>query len=225
MTRPIRACVFDAYGTLFDVHAAVRGLAGRIGPRAAEMSQLWRTKQLEYTWVRSLAGRHADFRQVTKDALDYSIQFFSINDKTLSSDLMALYEKLDAYPEALGVLRHLRALGIKLAILSNGTPDWLEVAVRTAGIGELLDAVWSVEDVGIFKPDPKVYRVATRGFGMAAADMGFVSSNAWDAAGAATNGFRALWVNRSGAPAEYASMVPVRQVANLATLAKEFGLE
>ncbi|WP_395624231.1 haloacid dehalogenase type II, partial [Sphingomonas daechungensis] len=154
MPSAIRACVFDAYGTLFDVHSAVRRFAAQIGPDAADFSQLWRTKQLEYSWVRSLARRHVDFRQVTIEALEFSMRYFSINNKKLGDDLIAVYRELEVYPEVIPGLQQLRTSGVRLAILSNGTPDWLESAVRSAGIAELFDFVWSVEDVGIFKPDP-----------------------------------------------------------------------
>ena len=175
MKRPVRACVFDAYGTLFDVHSAIRAMADQVGPHADDLSKLWRTKQLEYTWVRSLAGRHADFREITADALDFSMAFFKINNNGLRENLLSLYQSLAAFPEVSGALRALKSGGFRLAILSNGTADWLSVAIRAAGIGELLDAVWSVEEVGIFKPDPKVYRIATRGLAMDAAEIGFVS--------------------------------------------------
>ncbi len=219
MPSAIRACVFDAYGTLFDVHSAVRRFAAQIGPDAADFSQLWRTKQLEYSWVRSLARRHVDFRQVTIEALEFSMRYFSINNKKLGGDLIAVYRELEVYPEVIPGLQQLRTSGVRLAILSNGTPDWLESAVRSAGIAELFDFVWSVEDVGIFKPDPQVYRIATRGFGLAAADMAFVSSNPWDAAAAATNGFRSVRVNRSKAPEEYVSLATVGQIPGIDALA------
>jgi 2-haloacid dehalogenase len=222
MAMRIRACVFDAYGTLFDVHSAIRAHSERVGPKADEVSRLWRTKQLEYSWVRSLMGRHADFRQLTAEALAYSMDVYSIKNKILHDDLMASYEVLSCYSEVPVMLRALRGRGLRTAILSNGTPDWLARAVEAAGIGALLDAVWSVETVGIFKPDARVYRLATDGLGLAADEIGFVSSNPWDAAGSAANGFRAVWVNRNGAPAEYASVVRVPQVADLTALERHF---
>lgn len=221
----IRACVFDAYGTLFDVHSAVRAHSGRVGPLADDVSRLWRTKQLEYSWVRSLMGRHADFRQLTAEALAYAFDFYSLKNKELESDLMRSYQVLSCYPEVPAMLQVLRGQGLRSAILSNGTPDWLASAVEAAEIGAHLDAVWSVESVGIFKPDARVYRLATQGLGLAAAEIGFVSSNPWDAAGAAANGFRAVWVNRNGLPAEYGSVVRVPQVGDLATLEAHFGSE
>jgi 2-haloacid dehalogenase len=197
----IRACVFDAYGTLFDVHAAVAELRPRIGARADALSQLWRAKQLEYTWLRSLMGRHADFWQVTGDALDYALERTGV-DATLCAPLLQAYMTLQAYPEVADVLRRLRASGRKLAILSNGAPAMLAAAVGNAGIGTLLDAVLSVEEVGVFKPDPRVYRLAVDRLALPAEQIAFLSSNAWDVHGAAAFGLRPVWINRCGAPAE-----------------------
>jgi 2-haloacid dehalogenase len=227
MQAPVKACVFDAYGTLFDVHAAVRAHAHRIGAEAEAVSALWRTKQLEYSWVRSLIGRHADFAQITGEALDYALARYGIADPALRADLMAAYRRLAAYPE---VGASLNALangggangGRLLAILSNGTPAWLADAVAAAGLAGRFSAVWSVEAVGIFKPDVRVYRLATDGLGLDAHDIGFVSSNPWDAAGAANFGFRAVWVNRSFLPSEYASVAAVPQVASLLDLRAHF---
>lgn len=221
----ISACVFDAYGTLLDVHAAMRRHAARIGPAADAVSALWRTKQLEYTWVRSLMGRHADFRAVTEEALDHALAVHKVAaDSGLRADLIAAYRELDAFADAADTLGRLRAAGLKTAILSNGTPDWLAAAAKAAKIDDRLDAIWSIESVGIFKPDPRVYRLATHGLGMAAADIGFVSSNPWDAAAAAANGFQAVRVNRAGGPAEYARVASVPEVAALADLPKHFGV-
>lgn len=223
MEAPVKACVFDAYGTLFDVHAAVRAHASRIGAAAEAASALWRTKQLEYTWVRSLMGRHADFAQVTGEALDYVLARHGIVDPDLRDDLMAAYRRLAAYPEVGDALAALASGGRRLAILSNGTPAWLADAVAAAGLGGRFAAVWSVEAVGIYKPDARVYRLATDGLGLDAREIGFVSSNPWDAAGAANFGFRAVWVNRTGLPGEYASVAAVPQVASLADLPTWFG--
>ncbi|MFN7189915.1 MAG: haloacid dehalogenase type II [Rhodospirillales bacterium] len=223
MKEPVKACVFDAYGTLFDVHAAVRAYAGRVGAAAEAVSVLWRTKQLEYTWVRSLMGRYADFAQVTGEALDYALARHTIADPALRADLMAAYRRLAAYPEVGASLDVLAKGGRRLAILSNGTQAWLEDAVSAARLGGRFAAVWSVEAVGIYKPDTRVYRLATDGFGLDANEIGFVSSNPWDAAGAANFGFRAVWVNRTGLPGEYASVAAVPQVASLTDLQAHFG--
>jgi 2-haloacid dehalogenase len=197
----IRACVFDAYGTLFDVHAAVGRLRPQIGTHADELSQLWRAKQLEYSWLRALMGRHADFWQVTGDALDYALARTGVG-AAVREPLMQAYLTLDPYPEVADVLRRLRAAGFKLAILSNGEPAMLAAAVENAGIGALLDAVISVEEVGVYKPDPRVYRLAVDRLGVRADQIAFQSSNAWDVNGAACFGLRPVWINRFGAPAE-----------------------
>lgn len=221
----ISACVFDAYGTLLDVHAAVRRHAETIGPSADAISALWRTKQLEYTWVRSLMGRHADFAALTAEALDHALAIHGVAaDETLRADLLAAYRELDAFADARETLGALRRAGIKTAILSNGTPGWLAAAAKAAKIDDRLDAIWSIESVGIYKPDPRVYRLATHGLNLSPTEIGFVSSNPWDAAAAAVNGFQAVRVNRTGGPAEYASIVAVPEVAALADLPKHFGV-
>jgi 2-haloacid dehalogenase len=197
----IRACVFDAYGTLFDVHAAVAALRPRLGERADALSQLWRAKQLEYTWLRSLMRRHADFWQVTGDALDHALERTGV-DAALRTPLLQAYLTLEPYPEVADVLRRLRATGHRLAILSNGAPAMLAAAVDNAGIGAALDAVLSVEEVGVYKPDPRVYRLALERLALPAEGIAFLSSNAWDVHGAAAFGLRPVWINRFGAPAE-----------------------
>jgi len=197
----IRACVFDAYGTLFDVHSAVGRLRPQIGADADELSQLWRTKQLEYSWLRALMGRHAGFWQVTGDALDYALARTGVG-ASVREPLMRAYLTLEAYPEVAGVLRRLRAAGLKLAILSNGEPEMLAAAVDHAGIGALLDAVLSVEEVGVYKPDPRVYRLAVDRLSLRPDQVAFQSSNAWDVHGAACFGLRPVWINRFDAPAE-----------------------
>ncbi len=198
----IRACVFDAYGTLFDVHSAVARLKPQIGPKADALSQLWRSKQLEYTWLRALMGRHAHFWQVTGDALDYALSAQGIEPAGIREPLMAAYLSLDAYPEVPSVLERLRAGGLQTAILSNGEPEMLRAGVQSAKIGDLLDAVLSVEEVGIYKPHPKVYQLAVDRLGVRPDEIAFQSSNAWDVHGAASFGLRPVWVNRGGAPAE-----------------------
>jgi len=201
----VQAVVFDAYGTLLDVHAAMARHAVRIGPGWHAVSADWRAKQLEYAWIRSLAGsaQHCDFWQLTEEALAWAAARHNVVDPAVLADVLQAYRHLDAYPEAHTVLRHLRDLGLKRAILSNGEPGMLGDAVRSAGLDHLLDAVLSVEAVGVFKPDPRVYRLACSQFGLVASEMAFVSSNAWDAFGAVSFGFRVFWVNRTGQPAEY----------------------
>jgi 2-haloacid dehalogenase len=213
----IRACVFDAYGTLFDVHSAVARLRSQIGPGADELSQLWRSKQLEYSWLRALMGRHADFWQVTGDALDYALARTGVA-ASVRAPLMQAYLTLDAYPEVVDVLRRLRAVGLKLAILSNGEPAMLAAAVENARIGELLDAVLSVEQAGVYKPDPRVYRLALDRLGVRADETSFQSSNAWDVHGAACFGLRPVWINRLGAPDERLPGAPEHELRDLSGL-------
>lgn len=211
----IAACVFDAYGTLFDVHSAVaRGGAG-LGDKASAVSALWRQKQLEYTWLRSLMGAHADFRQVTQDGLDYALAFHGLDDPDLNRRLMALYLTLDAYPDVPACLEALRAAGLATAILSNGEPGMLEAAVASAGLTALFDAVLSVEEIGIFKPDPRVYQLAVDRLQVETARVCFVSTNAWDAAGAAYFGFRVAWLNRFGQRLERLPGTPAAVIAGL----------
>jgi 2-haloacid dehalogenase len=219
----IRACVFDAYGTLFDVHSAVGGLRAKLGDRADALSQLWRAKQLEYTWLRALMGRHADFGQVTGDALDYALARTGI-EPGLRAALLQSYLTLDAYPEVRDVLRRLRAGGLKTAILSNGEPKMLEAAARSAGIDGLLDAVLSVEAVGVFKPEPRVYQLAVDRLGVPAAAIAFQSSNAWDVHGAACFGLRPVWINRQDAPPERLPGAPEHTLQDLTGLPALLGL-
>jgi 2-haloacid dehalogenase len=194
----VEACVFDAYGTLFDVHSAVGRHTDRLGDKASAVSETWRTKQLQYTWLRSLMDRHADFWQVTGQALDYAFEMHGVSDDSLKKDLMAAYLSLDCYPEVPEVLENLKGAGFTCAILSNGTPDMLESAVKSAGIEACMDRLLSVEAVGIYKPDPKVYAMGPDALGISAERIVFMSSNAWDASGAAAFGFHVAWVNRFG---------------------------
>lgn len=204
---PIKACVFDAYGTLFDVASAARTAAAEpanaaIAESWQKLAEDWRLKQLEYSWLRAITGEHADFWQLTQDGLDWALAAQGLTDTGLRARLLALYRTLAAYPEVPAMLTRLGEAGIASAILSNGAPDMLSDAVASAGIGGLLDAVLSVEEVGIFKPAPQAYELATEWFDCAAEEILFISSNGWDAAGAAKFGFFTVWVNRTGAPAE-----------------------
>lgn len=221
----IQACVFDAYGTLFDVHSAVGRHKPRIGEAADAVSALWRTKQLEYTWLRSLMGKHVDFRRITGDALDYALDAYDIVDTSLREDLMRAYMTLDAYPEVPGVLRTLREAGYRTAILSNGSPDMLTAAADSAGIAELLDANLSIEEVGIYKPDPRVYQLAVDRLRVSPEAISFQSSNAWDAVGAATFGFRVAWVNRFGQRRERLTTDPQAEIGDLSQLLGVLGVD
>lgn len=202
---PSTTCIFDAYGTLFDVAAAARRVADEPGrpdftaawPRIAAH---WRDKQLQYTWLRAVMGQHCDFWQVTQDGLDWALEAEGIDDPALRSRLLQLYRTLDSYPEVPGTLRALKDAGMNTAILSNGSPEMLEAAVGSAGLGPMLDDVLSVERVGIFKPATAVYEMVGTRFGCARDEVLFVSSNGWDAAAAAGYGFVTAWVNRARAP-------------------------
>jgi 2-haloacid dehalogenase len=194
----VRACVFDAYGTMFDVHSPTARAGEAMGGKAEAVSRLWRQKQLEYTWLRSLMGAHADFWQVTGDALDYALESHGIDDGALRDRLMQLYLTLDAYADVKPALEQLRAKGLETGILSNGNPRMLSAAVDSARIANLLDAVLSIEDAGIYKPDARVYQLAVDRFGVRPDEICFVSTNAWDAAAAAHFGFQVAWMNRFG---------------------------
>ena len=215
----IKACVFDAYGTLFDVHSAVGKHRDRLGKLADQVSMTWRTKQLEYTWLRSLMKQHADFWQVTRDALDFAFDMHGVSDPGLGSDLMDAYMGLDAYPEVPDALFLLKNRGYKLAVLSNGTPDMLDAAVKNSGIENLIDVNLSIEDVGIFKPDPRVYQLAVDRLGVEPHEIIFQSSNAWDASGAAVFGFNVAWINRFNQSPERLPGQPDFEIKTLMELA------
>ncbi len=214
----IQACVFDAYGTLFDVNSAARGAQDELGPRWQPLAELWRAKQLQYTWLRGLGGHHADFWSVTSDALSFALESLKLDDPALHARLMTLYLSLNAYPEVTDTLQRLKAGGKALAILSNGTPRMLASAVNNAGIADLLDAVLSVEEVGVFKPHPSVYRLAAVRLQLAPEQICFLSSNGWDAYAAKAFGFRAVWCNRFGQAPERIPATPDGQIATLAAL-------
>jgi len=218
------ACVFDAYGTLLDVASAAARCSDVLGDDAARLSQIWRTKQLEYSWLRSLMGEHVDFWKLTGDALDFAMETIGFDDSDLRKRLMDLYLTLDAFPETSGVLQALKDAGLKTAILSNGSPEMLDSAIVHAGIAGLLDAVYSVEDVGIFKPHPSVYQMAVDGLGLEADKICFLSSNAWDVAGASNFGFRVVWVNRYNQPPERLPGGPEHVINDLSGLPPLLGL-
>jgi 2-haloacid dehalogenase len=211
-----RACVFDAYGTLFDVHSAVRRHQGAVGDDAGAVSALWRQKQLEYTWLRTLMDAHADFWRLTEDALDVALGRFGLADNTeLRTRLLDAFRELGAYPEVSATLRTLRDHERATAILSNGAPGMLADAVAAAGIGGLLDAVLSVEDVGVFKPRREVYDLACRRLDLAPEAICFLSSNGWDAHGAAHFGFKVVWINRFDQPTDRLPGAPSATIRTL----------
>jgi 2-haloacid dehalogenase len=198
-----RAFVFDAYGTLFDVHAAIGRHRAAAGPDADRFSEIWRSKQLEYTWTLTLAGRYVDFWTLTERALDFAFARFPSVDRALRPELLDAYWTLEAFADARAALRDLKTRGLLTAILSNGSPKMLTAAVDAAGIGADLDAVLSVDAIRRYKPLPEAYTLVTERFGIAPADVVFVSSNRWDVMGAASFGFRTAWINRANAPEEY----------------------
>jgi 2-haloacid dehalogenase len=211
--------VFDAYGTLFDVHAAAERQKESIGPKWKELSLIWRAKHLEYTWVYSLAGKQAMFWMLAQRSLDFAIAQVGGGIATdARARLLASYRTMDPYPEVGDVLSALKARGDRLVILSNGDADMLTEAVRGAKFEGLFDAVISVVSAGIFKPSPKVYQLITSRFGGSPVQVSFQSSNRWDIAGAKAAGFRCVWVNRTGAPDEYPDLPPDRTVRDLRAL-------
>jgi 2-haloacid dehalogenase len=211
--------VFDAYGTLFDVHAAIARFRGQAGADADRMSEIWRTKQLEYTWTLTLAGHYADFWTLTERALDFALARVPSVNKALKPQLLDAYFKLDAFPDARAALRALKTNGHKTGILSNGSPNMLKGAVDGASIGSDLDAVLSVDVLKMFKPRPEVYRLVTDHYQCTPGDVTFVSSNRWDVMAAVSVGFRGLWVNRGKMPDEYLDFPPRQVLSDLSSLA------
>ncbi len=211
----IRVCVFDAYGTLFDVHSAVGKHRARLGEAADRVSAVWRTKQLEYTWLRSLMGCYVDFWQVTGDALDYAMEAAGVANPRLREDLMQAYLSLDCYPEVPGVLTRLKEAGMGTAILSNGSPMMLRAAVESAQLGALLDEVLSVDELRVFKTHPSVYQLAVDRLGAQPRQVSFQSSNAWDAHAASAFGFRVAWCNRFGQSRERLPGDPDAEIRSL----------
>jgi 2-haloacid dehalogenase len=214
----VKACVFDAYGTLFDFAAAARSCRDVLGEATDKLTALWRDKQLQYTWLRAAQGRHADFWQVTGDALDFALETLGIAKPELRERLMHLYLTLETFPEVPDVLRHLKRAGLQTAILSNGSPKMLDAAVKGAKLEGLLDAILSVEEVGVYKPHAKVYQLAVDRLGVPARCIAFESSNAWDAYAASAFGMQVVWCNRYGQRAERLPGAPDREVKSLAEL-------
>ena len=215
----IQACVFDAYGTLFNVAAPVEKLASTIGDRAPDIAKLWRQKQLEYTWLRSLMGSHADFWTVTRDALDYVLEVYAITETGLADELMTLYLKLDAYDDVVATLQSLRAKGKRCAILSNGSPSMLDSAIRHAGLEKFFEHVLSVEEIGIYKPSRRVYRLAMQRLQIQdAPSICFVSANTWDGQAAAQFGFQVVKIARVPSVDDRIPGRPAAVIDNLAKL-------
>jgi 2-haloacid dehalogenase len=220
----VRACVFDAYGTLFDFASAAAACPDIAAEKRAALTALWRDKQLQYTWLRSLQGRYADFWQVTGDALDFALDSLGLDQPGVRERLMGLYRRLSAFPEVPRVLRALRRAGLATAILSNGSPAMLEEAVAAAGLGGLFDAVLSVEAVRVFKTDRRVYQYALDRLGVRADEVSFQSSNAWDAHAASDFGMRVVWCNRYGQRRERLPGAPDFEVRSLDELLALLGV-
>ena len=219
----IKACVFDAYGTLFDVHSAVGRYRDRLGEHANGISQTWRSKQLEYTWLRTIMNRYVDFWQVTTQALHFALDAFDARDEQLEHDLLNAYLTLDCYGEVPQVLERLKASGMETAVLSNGSPHMLEAAVKSAGLEHLLDEVISVDVLGVYKPDMQVYQLAIEMLDVGRGQVSFQSSNAWDAAAAATFGFNVAWCNRFTQAKERLPDAPQVEIRTLSELLEIVG--
>jgi 2-haloacid dehalogenase len=210
----IKAIVFDAYGTLFDVNSAAEKCKGKIGDKWEGFANFWRTTQLEYTWLRSLMKRHKDFWQVTEDSLDKSMKTFSI-DSSMKNELLDLYKKLSPYSEVKGVLNSLKEKKYKLAILSNGTPALLNELVKSNNLENIFDDLFSIEEVGIYKPDSKVYDMPLKKYQIKADEIAFLSSNTWDVSGGGNYGYNAIWVNRNKNIFDNLDFKPKNEVSDL----------
>jgi 2-haloacid dehalogenase len=214
----IRACVFDAYGTLFDYASAAARCSDVLGDKVGSLTALWRDKQLQYTWLRSLQGHYVEFSRVTSDALEFALAAFRVSDPALHERLMGLYSRLECFPEVPAMLVKLKGAGLRTAILSNGSPAMLAAAVAHAGLTHLFDAVLSVDAVGVYKPHPKVYQLAVDRLGIPPAAISFQSSNGWDAYAASAFGMQVIWCNRYGQPPERLPGRPIAVINSLAQL-------
>ena len=212
-----KAIVFDAYGTLFDVNSAAEKSKDKIGNKWENFANFWRTTQLEYTWLRSLMKKHKNFWQITEDSLDKSMETFQI-DKSLRNDLLSLYKELSTYPEVKNVLENLKKKSFKLAILSNGTPELLNHLVKSSDLENLFDDIFSVEEVKIYKPDPKVYDIPVNKYKVSKGEITFLSANTWDVSGAGNYGYNSIWVNRNNSVFDKLDYKPKNEVKNLKQL-------
>jgi 2-haloacid dehalogenase len=220
----IRACVFDAYGTLFDVNSAAQRTQDALRDKWQQFAEVWRAKQLQYTWLRSLTGKHVDFWQLTGEALDFALDTLKLPNGQLRDHLMGLYLRLGAYPEVEKTLTRLKAGGIKCAILSNGSPTMLSASVENAGIADLLDAVLSVEELKVYKPYRTVYQLAVDRLSLKASAICYVSSNGWDAYSAKAFGFHVIWCNRSSQVPERIPETPDAEIRTLSDLLEIVGV-
>ena len=212
-----KAVVFDAYGTLFDVNSAAEKCKDKIGAKWETFANFWRTTQLEYTWLRSLMKRHKNFWDITEDSLDKSMKVFNIN-KNMKNELLSLYKILSPYPEVKGVLEDLKKKNFKLAILSNGTPDLLNELVENNKLNNLFDDLFSVEEVKIYKPDPKVYKLPIEKYKINPDEITFLSANTWDVSGGGNYGYNSIWVNRNNSQFDFLDYQPKNEISNLSHL-------
>ena len=215
--KNIKAIIFDAYGTLFDVNSAAEKCKGKIGEKWENFANYWRTTQLEYTWLRSLMNRHKDFWQITEDSLDKSMKIFNI-DSYMKDELLNLYRSLSTFPEVKEVLDILKKNKYKLAILSNGTPKILKDLVISNDLNGIFDDIFSIEEVGIYKPNPKVYEIPINRYGIKKNEIIFLSSNTWDVSGGGNYGYNAIWVNRNNGIFDNLDYLPTNKVNNLKQL-------
>ena len=215
--KKIKVIIFDAYGTLFDVNSAAEKCKEKIGDKWENFANYWRTTQLEYTWLRSLMKRHKDFWQITEDSLDKSMLTFEI-DKSMKSELLKLYKELSPFPEVKNVLEEFKNKSIKIAILSNGTPDLLNHLVKSSNLENLFDDIFSIEEVKIYKPDPKVYDIPVKKYKIKKQEITFLSSNTWDVCGGGNYGYNAIWVNRGNNIFDNLDYKPNNEVNNLKEL-------
>ena len=212
-----KAVVFDAYGTLFDVNSAAKRCKDKIGAKWETFANFWRTTQLEYTWLRSLMKRHKNFWDITEDSLDKSMKVFNI-DKNMKNELLSLYKTLSPYPEVKGVLEDLKKKNLKLAILSNGTHDLLNELVESNKLYNLFDDLFSIEEVKIYKPDPRVYELPIKKYKIKSDEITFLSANTWDVSGAGNFGYNSIWVNRHNSVFDILDFQPENEISNLTQL-------
>ena len=215
--RKTKAVVFDAYGTLFDVNSAAEKCKDKIGTKWEPFANFWRTTQLEYTWLRSLMKRHKNFWEITEDSLDKSMKVFNIN-KNMKNELLSLYKILSPYPEVKGVLKDLKNKKLKLAILSNGTPDLLNELVESNKLDNLFDDLFSIEEVKIYKPDPSVYELPIKKYKIKSDEVTFLSANTWDVSGGGHFGYNSIWVNRHSSVFDILDFQPKNEISNLTQL-------
>ena len=212
-----KAVVFDAYGTLFDVNSAAEKCKDKIGAKWETFANFWRTTQLEYTWLRSLMKRHKNFWDITEDSLDKSMKVFNIN-KNMKNELLSLYKTLSPYPEVKGVLKDLKKKNLKLAILSNGTLDLLNELVESNKLNNLFDDLFSIEEVKIYKPDPRVYEIPIKKYEIKSDEITFLSANTWDVSGGGNFGYNSIWVNRNNSVFDILDFQPKNEINNLTHL-------